>query len=154
MDLTTYEDDFLLFAESGFIAVNQSDEDSAIKLFQAASLLNPENSLPTIGMGYLYLHKLQIKKACDLFEKVLKKEPNNEMVKSFLGLCLVFSSTKVNKGEKILEETLNSEDKMVKNLSESALKFVDTFVKKKSSPIEGISKTRTKGKKHGRKQSR
>ncbi len=151
MDLTEYGKDFILLAEAGFIAVNQSDEDSAIKLFQAAALLNPENSLPTIGMGYLYLHKLQIKKACDLFEKVLKEEPHNEMVKSFLGLCLVFSSSKVTKGEKILEETLHSGDKMVRNLSESALKFVETFVKKPSSPMERISKTRAKGKKHGRK---
>lgn len=149
-----YKEDFILFVESGFIAVNQSDEDSARKLFKAAELLNPESSLPTIGLGYLHLHKLELKEACAKFESVLQKEPNNEMVKTFLGLCMVFSPQAVMQGEKILEETLKSQDTLVKNLSKSALDFVDAYVKKHPTPLQAplaTSKNEKKGKKHGRK---
>lgn len=155
MSLENHQEDFILLAEAGFIAVNQSDEDAAKKLFQAASLLDPKNSLPTIGKGYLHLHKLEMKKACELFEKILKKEPDNDMVKTFLGLCMVFSPKGVNKGEKILEETLHSSDKLVKNLSKSAIDFANTYVKKSPSPAQAPlhkkeKKKDKKGKKHGR----
>ena len=57
-NLKKYKEDWLLFTEAGFIAVNQADEDAAIKLFRAGETLNPENTLPQVGIGYLHLHKL------------------------------------------------------------------------------------------------
>ena len=52
MDLAKYKEHFIVMVEAGFIAVNQADEDSAMKLFKAATLLDPKNLLPRVGMGY------------------------------------------------------------------------------------------------------
>jgi hypothetical protein len=134
--LDTFKEDFVLFLELGFISVNQADEDSSTKLFKAAHLLQPKNIMPTVGQGYLHLHKLELKQACMLFEEVLEKEPTNEMAKTFLGLCLTFSPSAVTEGEKILSEMSHSKDSQIKNLSHSALDFVDKFVKKEQGPLE------------------
>lgn len=145
-NLKKFKDDFILFLEAGFIAVNQADEDAAVKLFKAAKLLDPKNTLPVVGQGYLHLHKLELKQACKLFEDVLKKEPDNQMAKTFLGLCLSFSPAAVDKGEEILHETLETEDNMIKNLSKTALDFVDNFMKKEATPVE-VAKKKKKDKK-------
>lgn len=139
-----YEQDFILLLESGFIAVNQSDEDASTKLFKAAQVLKPESTLPKVGMGYLHLHKLEIKQAVELFETVLEKEPDNEMAKTFLGLCLSFTPKGVEKAEKILESTCKSKESLIQNLSQSALTFIDTFIKKSPTPVEGMKPTRKK----------
>lgn len=136
MDLKKYKKDFILFAEAGFIAINQADEDSAVKLFKASELFSPKNILVPIGYGYLHMHKLEIKKAAEYFEKALKIDPQNEMAKTFLGIVLSWSPTKGAKGEKLLEETSNSKDKQIKQLSDTALDFVDKFIKKEPSPVE------------------
>ena len=128
--------DFVLFLETGFIAVNQADELSAINLFAAAEVLDPKNNLVKIGIGYLHLHKLELKQAIEKFEQVLKNEPTNEMAKTFLGIALSWTPTDTIKGEKLLEETKKSDDKDVKNLSKTALEFVDNFIKKEPSPVE------------------
>jgi hypothetical protein len=132
--LKSYKSDFILLVEAGFIAVNQADEDSATKLFKAAELLMPENVLPRIGVGYLHMHKLELKQACKAFEDALEIEPHNEMAKAFLGICLGLQPTQTAKGEKILEQTLKSKDPMVKRLSDTAIDFVERFVKKSAGP--------------------
>ena len=133
--LSKYKDDFLLLVEAGFIAVNQGDEDASVKLFRAAELLNPQNTLSKTGMGYMHLCKLELKQACNLFNEVLKKEPNNEMAKTFLGLSFALTPTDVAKGEKILEESAQkSKDPGIKNLASAALDFVTKFVKKGAAP--------------------
>jgi len=129
--------DFILLLEAGFIAVNQADEVSARRLFNAAAVLNPESTLPKVGIGYLHLHKLELKQACELFENALKEDPNNEMAKTFLGLSLGFTPKGVTKAEQILEGTAQSKDTLIHNLSVSALDFIDKFVKKEPSPYEG-----------------
>jgi lipopolysaccharide biosynthesis regulator YciM len=135
--LEKYKDQFILFCEAGFIAVNQADEDAATKLFKASMLLNPKNVLPSIGMGYMHLCKLELKQACKLFEEVLAKEPSNEMAKTFLGLSLSLTPNEVTKGEKILEESAHkAHDPMVKNLAHTAIDFVEKFVKKSPTPMQ------------------
>lgn len=132
------KDQFLLLAEAGFIAINQADEDAAIKLFKASELLDPENVLPKIGMGYLHLCKLELKQAAKSFEDILAKDPNNEMARSFLGLSLALNPAELAKGEKVLEEAAKkAKDPMVKTLAESSLEFVEKFVKKAPSPAAG-----------------
>lgn len=146
--LQKYKDHFFLLVEAGFIAVNQADEDAAVKLFRASQMLNPQNMLPKIGMGYLHLCKLELKQACKDFEDVLAKEPNNEMAKTFLGLSLSLTPTEVSKGEKILEEAAQkAKDKEVKTLAGTALDFVERFVKKAPSPAEMQKKEASKQKK-------
>ncbi len=132
-----YKDDFILLLVSGFIAVNQADEDSAVKLFNAAEKLNPKSTLPLIGMGYLHLHKLELTKCIKAFEDVLKKEPHNEMAKTFLGIAMTMTPNRVSEGEKLLADSGKSHDKQIKKLSDTALDFVDRFVKKSPTPVEG-----------------
>lgn len=134
MPLKKYKNDFLLLAEAGFIAVNQADEDSAIKLFKAAELLEPKNILPKIGFGYLHLHKLELKQAIEYFDAVLAIDSHNEMAKAFKGLSLSMMPNRVEQGEKLLKETAKSKDSAVKKLSGSAMEFVDQFVKKTPGP--------------------
>ncbi|HSX13908.1 MAG TPA: HrpB1 family type III secretion system apparatus protein [Chlamydiales bacterium] len=140
MSWKNYKDDFFLMLESGFIAVNQADEDSALKLFRAAELLNPENSLPQVGFGYLHLHKLELTQAIKRFEDVLEQEPKNEMAKALLGICMSLSPQQLIKGEKVLNETLKSKDPMIKQLAGTAKDFVEKFVKTTPGPASGKGK--------------
>ena len=125
---------FILLLEAGFIAVNQADEDAAQKLFEAAQLLQPENSLPKIGFGYLHLHKLELTQACKIFEGILKKDPENDMCKAFLGICTAMQPNLVDKGEKILDSVLKTKDPLVEQLTYTAIDFVERFVKKSAGP--------------------
>lgn len=137
--LKKYLDDYILFLEAGYIAVNQADEDSALKLFKAAQACKPDNTLPKVGFGYLHLHKLELKQAVRMFEEVLEEEPHNDMAKTFLGLCMSMMPGQAEKGEKVLEQTLKSKDPMIKNLSHTAIDFIERFVKKKPGPA-GMNK--------------
>jgi len=134
--LEEYKEDYFLFLEAGFIAINQADEDSVLKLFNATKLLDSKNPLTEVGMGYLHLHKLELEKSIKCFENILKKDPKNEMAKTFLGIALSWSPTRGLKGESLLVETKKSNDKQIKNLSSSALNFVDKFIKKEPGPAE------------------
>lgn len=129
-----YKEDFILLAEAGFIAVNQADEDAALKLFKAAEMLSPKNILPKIGFGYLHLHKLELKQAVKYFDEVLELDPHNDMAKAFKGLSLSMMPNTIDKGEKILEQTLKSKDPAIKKLASSAIDFVERFVKKTPGP--------------------
>jgi len=125
------EEHFFYFLECGYIACNQADEESALKLFKAASLLKPDNTLCDVGFGYLHLHKLELAKACEMFEGVLRKEPENEMAKTLLGISKSMMPTGAAEGEKILHDMSNSShDPYVKQLSDTAINFVDRFIKK------------------------
>lgn len=138
MDLNKYKDHFIVMVEAGFIAVNQADEDSAKKLFKAAALLNPENLLCKVGMGYLHLCKLELKESCRIFNEILAKDPNNEMAKTFLGLSMSLNPAEVAKGEELLEQSeKETKDPSIKTLASSAREFVNKFVKKGTPPAQG-----------------
>ncbi|NDD58766.1 MAG: SctF chaperone SctG [Chlamydiae bacterium] len=141
MDLKKYKDHFIVMVEAGFIAVNQADEDCALKLFKAASLLDPNNQLPNVGLGYMHLCKLELKEACRIFNEILQKEPTNEMAKTFLGLSMSLDPKEISHGEKILEQSAEgSKDPAIKTLAHSAIEFVEKFVKKKPTPTQGTTK--------------
>ena len=136
-DLKKYEEDFFLFLEAGFIAINQADEDSAVKLFKTCELLQPENPLIKIGFGYLHLHKLELKQASEYFEEVLRVDPSNEMASTFLGVALSLTPDKVSKGEQMLEKSArDSSDSQVKKVANTTLDFVEQFVKKTPGPAD------------------
>ena len=136
MSLDLYKQDFLLLLESGFIAINQLDEDAALKLFNAAEALDKTNPLIKIGRGYLHLHKLELKQSISLFKEVLAKDPKNEMAKTFLGIAMTMTPNQVTEGEKLLEDNLKSDDGEIKKLAGIAMDFVDRFVKKEPTPVE------------------
>lgn len=145
--LQKYKDDFTTLLEGGFIAAGHAEEDPALKLFRAAQLLKPENSLPKIGLGYVHLLKLELKQACHTFEEVLKKEPSNEMCKAMLGLSQALTIKEVDKGEKLLHDALkNSDDQSVKSMAATAIEFIEKFVKKSPTPAQGTPTTNKKKK--------
>ncbi len=132
-----FKDDYITLVEAGFIAVNQADEDAAVKLFRAAGLLRPDNTFPQVGLGYLHLCKLELKEACRYFEEVLKKEPANEMAKAFLGLTLSLTPHKIDEGEKVLiAAAKEAKDPTVKQLAEDTIQFVEKYLRKTPSPAE------------------
>ncbi|MCF7851942.1 MAG: hypothetical protein K9M07_01730 [Simkaniaceae bacterium] len=126
-----YKNEFILFLEAGFIAVNHADETSALKLFEASHLLKPESVLNVVGLGYLHMCKLELTKAEAHFKKVLDIDPSNEMAKTMLGITMSMSPSKGAQGEQILEELTHSSTSEVKKLSKDALDFVEQFVKKR-----------------------
>ncbi len=142
--LDKYKQDFLMLLESAFIAINQLDEDSANKLLKAAEVLDHKNPLIKIGKGYLHLHKLELDRAQKYFEEVLKEDPKNEMAKTFLGITLSMTINDMPKGENMLEDSMKSDDKGIKKLAGIALDFIDRFVRKEPSPVEG-KKPKPKG---------
>lgn len=136
-NLQKFKDHFILLCEAGFVAVNQADEDAATKLFRASELLKPGNTLPKVGQGYMHMMKLELKQACKLFDEVIAKDPSNDMAKAFLGLSYALTATDVAKGEHLLEETSSkTDDKQIKKLADTALEFVEKFIKKAPTPMQ------------------
>lgn len=132
-DFSKYNEDFFLFLEAGFIAINQADEGSAVKLFKTCELLQPENTLPTIALGYMHIHKLELKEAEEIFKKVLEKEPDNEIAQTFLGIALSFSPKTLGEGSTLLKGSAKSAtDHDVKKAAKSSLDFVERFIKQDS----------------------
>ncbi len=88
-----FRKDLDLFVECGLIAIKQGDEEGAKRLFAAARVLDPENTVGEIGFGLIAMHKLELKVAQTTFEKVLAKE-NNYRAKAFLSLVHMISAIK------------------------------------------------------------
>jgi hypothetical protein len=141
------EKDYFLLLEAGFVAVNQTDEDSAMKLFMACQALRPKNVFPEIGFGYMHMCKLELKQAEEMFLKVLEKESNNEMAHAFLGICKSMIPGKTSEGEKILD-TIDkaTQDADIKELVSRSHEFIDNFVKKESSSPMDLAKPKKKTK--------
>ncbi len=92
MTLKKYKDDFLLLAEAGFIAVNQADEDAAVKLFKAAEqvylyslALKPNHSNTMANLAMLYQLTGRSEQAAVLEHKVAKKRLANPFYFLMLG---------------------------------------------------------------------
>ena len=135
--LKAYEDDFWLLLEAGFVAVNNIDEDSALKLFTACTVLKPESTFPKVGFAYMHLCKLELKKASALLEEVLATDPTNEMAETLLGIVLSMMPKKSAQGEKLLEKATKSSQADIKKLANEAIHFVDQTVKQKvPSPMD------------------
>jgi len=134
--LSDFIDDFPLLIEAGFVAVKQLDEINASRIFNAAQAISPESTAPQIGLGYIALNKLELKEAMRLFEGVLKKEPNNHLAQTFLGICLLLNKTRRTEGEKLIRSASdNSNDPTVKALGAISLEWADKDLTKRESPF-------------------
>ncbi len=143
--LQTYKEDFWLLLESGFIAANASNEDAALKLFKASALLRPENVMTKVGVGYVHLLKLELQKACQLFEEALKQDSSSDVAKSLLGLAHALTVKEVDQGKRLLQETIkNSKDPSVLKMANTGLDFIDKFIAKSPTPVQGEMKTKSK----------
>lgn len=134
--LAEFEDDFSLFIEAGFVAVKQLDEASATRLFYAAGMLQPRHSAPKIGMGYIALNKLEVKKAVEVFEEVVRAEPTNWIAQTFLGICFLLTKPKRKKGEKLIREAMEKTTyPSVKHLGEISLQWAEKDLYKSKNPF-------------------
>ncbi len=125
--------DFASLIEAGLIAVNQLDEDSAIKLFSAAQILEPESTAPRVGFGFIALNKLEVEKAIALFQVVVDHEPEHHLARAFLGISLSFDPKTRAQGEKLIQDANGkTDDPSVKNLCKLSLEWIDKDLKKKS----------------------
>lgn len=131
-----FKEDFPLLIEAGFVAVKQLDETSASRIFKAAQVISPNSTAPQIGLGYIALNKLEIKEATKIFEEVLKKEPENYLAQTFLGMCFLLTKPKRKKGEKLIREAIEkTSDPTIKNLGEISLEWAEKDLTKKESPF-------------------
>jgi len=131
-----FREDFAFIIEAGFVAVKQLDETSANRIFQAAQMINPESTAPSVGLGYIALNKLEVKKATAIYEEVTAKEPNNWLAQTFLGICYILSKSKRKKGERLVREAIEkTDDETIKNLGKVSLEWAEKDLNKPKSPI-------------------
>jgi len=148
--LNEFIDDFSMLIEAGFVAVKQLDEINASRIFNAAQVISPNSVAPQIGLGYIALNKLELKEAARLFEGVLKKEPDNYLAQTFLGICFVLNKNKRAEGEKLISEaSAKSDDPTVKALGSVSLEWADKDLSKKDreSPFFAITEEKHGGEK-------
>lgn len=126
------ENDFGVLVETGFIAVKQGDEDSAVKLFRAAQALKPEHSAPKLGFGYISLSKLELGDAAKIFKEILEKEPENLLTAVFLGLTLMLGRMDIEKGHQIVQAALEQagDDPVIKHFATTVLEWEKEFFAK------------------------
>lgn len=131
--LAEFKEDFALLIEAGFVAVKQTDEMSASRIFQAAQALNPTSVAPQIGMGYIAINKMEIKEATRIFESITQQEPENDLAQTFLGICYLLTKGKQKKGEKTVKDVLEkTTDVTIKNLATLSLEWAEKDLLKKS----------------------
>jgi hypothetical protein len=134
-DLSTFQEDFVLLLEAGFVAINQSDEDAATKLFHAAQLLNKESTAPKIGLAAIALHKLELKRSTKLLEEIVQKEPQNIRASCLLGISYLLSNKNIDEGERRLKEASeHGEDPATRKLGHLWLEVLDKGIRKSDSP--------------------
>ncbi|GAB4233743.1 MAG: hypothetical protein Tsb0021_12840 [Chlamydiales bacterium] len=131
-----FDEDFGLLIETGFVAVKQLDEICSRRLFEAAKVLRPESTVPDIGLGYIALNKLEVKEATTIFQEILKKEPENHLAQTFLGICYLLVKSKRPEGEKLIAEAMKkTDDETIKNLGAISLEWSEKDLKKAKSPF-------------------
>lgn len=135
-NLAAFKDDFGLLIEAGFIAVKQQDEPSAVKLFHAAQVLNPESPASQVGLGYIALNKLELQEAEKIFNEVLEKAPDHHLARTFLGIACLLSEEKRKKGEALIQKAIKeTDDPTVTNLGEVSLEWAQKDLKKTKAPF-------------------
>lgn len=124
--LDDFKEDALLLLEAGFIAINQADFDSANMLFKAAEILDANVAMCEIGKGYACLHQLKISEAKKWFKKILDRDPNHQMAKTFWGWTEMMDPNHMNEGRKTCENILKeTHDSDIKQFASSAIKFAE-----------------------------
>ena len=134
-NLDVFGEDFALFVEAGFIAVKQLDEIAARRLFKAAETLNPDNPAPQLGLGYIALNKLRVSEASEIFEGILKKDPEHHLAQALLGVTYMLTQDKKKKGEElVLDAKGKSDDSTIKNLADVCLDWKKKDLESKDLP--------------------
>jgi Flp pilus assembly protein TadD len=124
--LEPFDEDFALLIEAGFMAVNQKDEVNSTRCFEAARIIRPDSPAPILGLGYISLNKLELKKASDYFQQALDIDPEHHLAKAFLGVSYMFVESKRKEGEALIKEAQeNSDDPTIANLADVSLEWAE-----------------------------
>ena len=135
-EIEEFNQDFGLLVETGFVAVKQGDEDSAVKLFRAAQLIRPSSVEPQIGFGYIALNKLELKEAETIFNSVIEQRPDNDLARTFLGLVLMLAKTDPERGEKLVNETISTcKDASIVDFANTCLKWKEEYFSKEAGKL-------------------
>lgn len=136
-DLKEYRSDFVLLVEAGFVAVSHLDEDAAVKLFNAAQLLEPRHTAPQLGLAAIALHKLDLKTSNRILEAIVEHEPENQRANALLGISYLLSNQDIEKGEKMLEAAMTkADDPATRRLGELWLEVLEKGVRQAENPVK------------------
>lgn len=140
-----FGEDLPLLVETGLISIKQGDEESAKKLFNAVSVIDPENMAKKMGYGLISLHKMDTKSAQKSFQEVLQIEQENWRAQAFLALSYILSvlqegSSKekqhaLEMGAKLAQEVVDKSDApSIQQLAQSLLDWETQLQQKVSNP--------------------
>lgn len=140
-NIQDFVEDFALLIEAGFVAVKQLDELSSTRIFEAAQILKRDSTAPKIGLGYIALNKLDIKEATRIFSEVVNKEKDNQLARTFLGMCYLLSKGKHQEGQVLIKDAINkTADPTIENLGTIALEWWEKDLQKQKAPFFGTEK--------------
>ena len=132
--LEVFDQDFKSLIESGFVAVNQLDEKSAIACFEAAQTLRPYSTAPKLGLGFVALNKLDLDTSESYFTDILDQDPEHELARVFLGITLSFNEQHRIRGQRMIQDIA---DKTVEAEVAQLAKTAIDWAKKESFKKEG-----------------
>lgn len=72
----------------GFHAVLNGKPDAAQRLFEGLSIVRPDDGFPRIGCALALMQKGRAEDAVRVLEEALRRGPNDEQVRVFLGMSL------------------------------------------------------------------
>lgn len=131
--LQEFKNDLPLLVEMGLIAIKQGDEESAKKLFNSISVIDPQSTMKKMGYGLIAIHKMDIKNGIKLFDEIIQVEPTNYRAQAFLGFAYLLSTLKeetskedklkgLKKGIELAQDVLNkTESASTKQLAQSLI---------------------------------
>jgi tetratricopeptide (TPR) repeat protein len=76
-------------SEAGFLASEMGLPSQAIAIFSALAKIRPDQPHPIINLALVYARYERTDEAVELLQSLLEKFPQQQMVQSVLGMCLV-----------------------------------------------------------------
>lgn len=121
--LQDFKEDLGLLVEAGLLAIKQGDEESAKKIFDACDVLDDDGVQKAFGYGLIAMHKMEIPKAIESFQSLLKKDPENWRATAFLGfayILTIFSDDSATEKSANLKKALELSQKVLDNCKEKS----------------------------------
>ena len=77
-----------------------------------------------------------MKNATKIFDEVTKKEPDNHLAQTFLGMCYLLNKSRRKQGEQLISETMKkTTDPTIISLGKVALEWAERDLNKVKSPF-------------------
>lgn len=139
------DEDIAMLAEMGFIAINQLDEVSAMRLFTAVKMLDHEQTIGILGTAIVLLHKMDLERAMILFNNILEREPEHYLAQTYIAVCQILGKKHMQEGVKAMERIQKAtEDPTILQLCDLWLGIVKEHKERESSPLKGHEASKEK----------